>query len=387
MSEVTSNPIESIRSKVEGIYRSKVLKVSPETAKAYSGTGSGQPGKELIEAEPLAEMRARTDGKNVAISYNIPHDRYTSFVLSLWDAAHDPVIGEKLVKGGFGFPTDIDHLMVVSRKEDGSLRMFVGAKGIELETRKDGESTAKGLEKDGFYEITDEMQSNSRILLKGKNGATVSIRIHDTKPHNLTEREQYLIAHEPKIRRIHNESWLNSKHIPTAYASDEYNPEIDGSALTFLKMNKQTTEGSKWVPFCPDRDKYWGIAARNPKESCIELEGLDVCIAISDKDGVEHRRMPLDMPRSLLSTEKVVYLEPEIDNKGRQAPTEGQTGLIHLGSDPQDGWYYVTQPIPKLKDGKVDGYFALIGREADLLPEKKEVLYKAFWESSAQKEN
>jgi hypothetical protein len=72
-------------------------------------------------------------------------------------------------------------------------------------------------------------------------------------------------------------------------------------------------------------------------------------------------------------------LKPKIQHTDREVGTEGQTGLIHLGEDPHGGWYYVTQPIPKLSDGKVDGYFVLVGRKATLIPEKETALYEAFW--------
>lgn len=106
---------------------------------------------------------------------------------------------------------------------------------------------------------------------------------------------------------------------------------------------------------------------------------MDVCIVVSDHAGIQHGRLALDMPKTYLGKETITYLKPEIENKTKKVGTEQQTGLIHLGNDVHDGWYYVTQPIPKLKDGTVDGYFVLIGRRATLTPEKEEVLYNSFW--------
>ena len=114
---------------------------------------------------------------------------------------------------------------------------------------------------------------------------------------------------------------------------------------------------------------------------------MDVCIVVSDRPGIQHTIMPIDMPRTYLANETIIYLKPEIEHGVRTVSTEGQTGLIHLGNDPHEGWFYVTQPIPKLSNGKVEGYFVLIGRKATLIPEKEEILFNSFWNKSSSTQN
>ncbi len=379
MNENKTGFIDTVRSRLENLYRSKILKIPSKTSLSYALSGGGRGREDLKTVEPSVEMRARSNGKDIALSFILPADRHTSFVLSLSSAAQDQKIKEVLEKN-FSYPKN-EFLLQVSKTDSGVLNVFISISGLEMESHENGTPVTAPLEKNSFHEISSEFQSSGRIILKGKNEARLSIRIHDNQPHNYTEREKYLVSHEPQIRRIHNEAWLNSNHIPSAYVEDDYDPSMDGTALQFLKKNDKGFESGKWkwAPFCPDRDKYWGIAARNPEESCETLKDVDVCIVVSDHAGIQHGRLTLDMPRTFLGKESIRYLKPEIEHRARKVSTEGQTGLIHLGDDVHDGWYYVTQPIPKLKEGLVDGYFVLIGRRATLTPEKEEALYSSLW--------
>lgn len=350
--------LDPIIKKVRSEIRQGIFKIPPNTRSIFVSDTRIEPDTTKKDIEPLTNIRARTDGKNVAISLTIPLDRDKKSYLDLESIArYDPNL-LRVLQRNFNYPNN-DRLLRITRNRDGILDITF-----------DNENIVKKID-----------QKNNRYVLHGEDGSRLSIYIHDSLPHQLTEREKLIMKNNPQIRRIHNEAWLNSKQTPTANVPEDYNEELDGDPLSFLIKHRVTAEGIKFAPFCPDRDKYWGIALRDPHNSIELLDTTDVYITKSDARSSEHVRMPFDMPKTYLTRKKVFYLKPEIVKGAKTVSTEGETGVIYLENKEGGAFYYVTQPIPYIENNVVTGYFVLIGRKADLIPEKYQLL-KQFFDSN-----